>query len=120
MMLLKRIIHTRSLLRAMLKAMLVVCPAISLTVLAVEGESAVDQNPPENVTNIETEDVGLGLTITGHQEFPKSLIIIPWNNPGLGELVGKNYESLIEKEENSLDRDEYLRELAYEQVKSSP
>ncbi len=91
-----------------------------VVVAEVVQNITIDEGFLENEVNTVTESGGFGLTITGNQEFPKSLIIVPWKNPELGELLGKSFESLIEKEENFLDRDEYLRELAYERVKSRP
>ena len=65
------------------------------------------------------EKRGLGLIITGNQELPKSLIIVPWKNPESGKLIGRDFRSLTEEQENLLDRDVYLRELSYERVNSS-
>ncbi len=96
----------------------------SVMLCVSSGVFAADQPLSDNVQlNAVTDDTAeemLGLTVTGSQELPKSLIIIPWKDPQPGELLDKNFESLVDQEEKSLDRDVYLRILAYERVKSRP
>lgn len=74
---------------------------------------SLDENPQP-----QEDRQGLGLVITGNQELPKSLMIVPWKNPQAGDLMGRNFKSLLEEPEKALDRDVYLRELRYESVKS--
>ena len=44
-------------------------------------------------------------SITGNQELPKILYIVPWKEVGLGELPGKPANSLLDEVLEPLDRD---------------
>ena len=60
------------------------------------------------------DQLDLGTTsITGNQELPKVLYIVPWKDPGLGELVGKPVNSLVDEVLAPVDRDVFLRQTTY-------
>lgn len=62
-----------------------------------------------------------GTTITGNQELPKSLNIVPWKPAATGDLAGRPLNSLVDETLAPIDRDVFLRELEYyEAVHSSP
>jgi len=61
-----------------------------------------------------------GTTITGSQELPKALHIVPWKPAQTGELAARPMNSLVDEILSPVDRDVFLRELEYyEAVHSS-
>lgn len=61
-----------------------------------------------------------GSTITGNQELPKALYIVPWKSADPGNLAGRPLNSLVDEILAPVDRDVFLRELEYyETVHSS-
>ncbi len=54
-----------------------------------------------------------GATITGNQELPKALHIVPWKSAGAGDLAGRPLNSLVDEVLAPIDRDVFLRELQY-------
>jgi hypothetical protein len=61
-----------------------------------------------------------GATITGNQELPKALHIVPWKSAEAGDLAGRPLNSLVDEILAPIDRDVFLRELEYyEAVHSS-
>jgi hypothetical protein len=51
--------------------------------------------------------------ITGNQELPKVLYIVPWQKSEAGELVGKPVNTLIEEVLAPIDRTEFIRQVDY-------
>ena len=61
-----------------------------------------------------------GTTITGNQELPKALHIVPWKPAQAGDLAARPMNSLVDEILSPVDRDVFLRELEYyEAVHSS-
>lgn len=54
-----------------------------------------------------------GTTITGSQELPKALHIVPWKPADAGELAARPMNSLVDEILAPIDRDVFLRELEY-------
>lgn len=57
-----------------------------------------------------------GTTITGNQELPKALHIVPWKSPEAGDLSARPMNSLVDEILAPIDRDVFLRELEYYQA----
>ena len=56
----------------------------------------------------------LGRTeITGNQELPKVLYIVPWQKSDPGDLMGKPVNSLLDEVLAPLDREEFIRQVDY-------
>jgi hypothetical protein len=56
----------------------------------------------------------LGTTsITGNQELPKVMYVVPWKKADLGDLSGKPARSLIDEILAPVDRDVFRREVGY-------
>ncbi len=56
----------------------------------------------------------LGTTsITGNQELPKVMYVVPWKKAELGDLSGKPARSLIDEILAPVDRDVFRREVGY-------
>lgn len=57
--------------------------------------------------------VVLRSTVTGNQEQPKVLYIVPWQQAGTPELIYRPLQSLVTGIFEEVDREEFLRELRY-------
>jgi len=56
----------------------------------------------------------LGRTeITGNQELPKVLYIVPWKKSAPGDLMGRPVNTLLDEVLAPLDREEFLRQVDY-------
>jgi len=61
-----------------------------------------------------TDRLDLGTTsITGNQELPKVLYIVPWKRSDLGELVGRPANTLLDEVLAPVDPDVFERHLEY-------
>ena len=64
------------------------------------------------------EDVKMsGMSILGNDEAPKSLVIVPWKSSQLGDTPA--ISRLLDDSTQPVDKDVFLRELAYYQIKSN-
>jgi len=59
-----------------------------------------------------------GMSVLGNRELPKSLFVVPWRSPDLGELVGRPGNSLLNESVEPIDREEFLLELEYHEALS--
>ena len=82
--------------------------------------SATDVNSVANdITRRRTGDrvmdeMELGRTeITGNQELPKVLYIVPWKKADPGDLMGKPINTLLDEVLAPIDRAEFLRQVDY-------
>ena len=57
-----------------------------------------------------------GMSILGNQEAPKSLVIVPWKSSEIGDSIG--LATLLDDSRRPVDRDVFMRELAYYEVRS--
>jgi hypothetical protein len=56
----------------------------------------------------------LGRTeITGNQELPKVLYIVPWQKADPGDLMGKPVNTLLDEVLAPIDREEFVRQVDY-------
>ncbi len=51
--------------------------------------------------------------ITGNQELPKVLYIVPWQKSDPGDLMGKPVNTLLDEVLAPVDREEFLRQVEY-------
>jgi hypothetical protein len=51
--------------------------------------------------------------ITGNQELPKVLYIVPWQKSGPAELMGRPVNTLLEEVMAPIDRTEFKRQVEY-------
>jgi hypothetical protein len=64
--------------------------------------------------NVVMDRLELGRTeITGNQELPKVLYIVPWQKSDPGDLMGKPVNSLLDEILAPLDREEFIRQVDY-------
>lgn len=60
------------------------------------------------------DEIDLGRTeITGNQELPKVLYIVPWQKSDPGDLTGKPVNTLLDEVMAPVDRTEFLRQVEY-------
>ena len=57
-----------------------------------------------------------GISILGNQEAPKSLVIVPWKGSEIGDMPGLS--RLLDDSVQPVDKDVFMRELAYYQIRS--
>ena len=71
--------------------------------------------PPGRDARFRTMDrLELGTTsITGNQELPKVMYVVPWKKAELGDLSGRPARSLIDEILAPVDRDVFRREVGY-------
>ena len=55
-------------------------------------------------------------TVTGDQEQPKVMYIVPWKRSDIGDLSGKPMNSLLDEALAPVDRDEFKRQVVYYQA----
>ena len=90
---------------------------------AVDTSAAVDEEvaaePEPDITRTTTgnrvmDSMELSRTeITGNQELPKVLYIVPWQKSDPGDLLGRPVNSLLDEVLAPVDRDEFLRQVRY-------
>lgn len=84
-------------------------------------DPAVETTPPAtpDVTrsragNRVMDSMELGRTeITGNQELPKVLYIVPWKKADPGDLIGRPVNSLLDEVLAPIDREEFVRQVDY-------
>ncbi len=60
------------------------------------------------------DEMKLGRTeITGNQELPKVLYIVPWKKSDPGDLMGQPVNTLLDEVLAPLDREEFIRRVDY-------
>jgi len=57
-----------------------------------------------------------GMSILGNEEAPKSLVIVPWKSSEIGDGIG--VDDAIDDRARPVDKDVFLRELRYYQLRS--
>ena len=58
-----------------------------------------------------------GISILGNQEAPKSLVIVPWKSSQIGDMPGLS--RLLDDSVQPIDKDVFMRELAYYEIRSN-
>ena len=91
-------------------------PAVD-TSAAVEEEETAEAG--EDITRTTTgnrvmDSMELGRTeITGNQELPKVLYIVPWKKSDPGDLMGRPVNTLLDEVLAPVDREEFVRQVVY-------
>jgi hypothetical protein len=102
-------------------------PAVSSEALSGMDSTETDEAEPAVPTSVLVSDVRRTATatgvmdeidlgtaeITGNQELPKVLYIVPWQKSEAGELVGKPVNTLLEEVLAPIDRSEFIRQVDY-------
>ena len=77
------------------------------TVVAQDTERTYSSSGVMDVMELERTE------ITGNQELPKVMYIVPWQKAEPGELTGKPVNTLIDEVLSPLDREEFTRQVDY-------
>ena len=90
-------------------------PAVDTSAAA----EAARQREEQNITRVAAtsgvmDSIQLDRTeITGNQELPKVLYIVPWQKSDPGELMGRPVNTLLDEVLAPLDREEFIRQVDY-------
>jgi len=92
-------------------------PAVdtSAEVPAEEAEAPLSPDITRTTTGSRVMDsMELSRTeITGNQELPKVLYIVPWQKSDPGDLMGKPVNTLMDEVLAPVDREEFIRQVEY-------
>ena len=103
-------------------------PAVDTTTMDTDYEPAVDTSADDLDPAVETtpqmasvqssgpvmDRLTLGRTeITGNQELPKVMYIVPWQKSDPGDLMGRPVNTLLDEVLAPLDREEFIRQVDY-------
>lgn len=113
--------------KALLWTWLAVLTLLPLAYAEEPDEGADDEATTETVEDEAADESGgskdpggpktlSGMSILGNEEAPKSLVIIPWKSSEIGSDLGLN-DGLDERAE-PVDRDVFLRELEFYEIRS--
>jgi hypothetical protein len=87
------------------------------TVAAASGRTsghAAPASSPAQKSGSKIDRLELGTaTVTGSQEQPKVMYIVPWKRSDIGDLAGKPMNSLVDEILAPVDRDVFKREVVY-------
>jgi hypothetical protein len=87
-------------------------PAVSAR--GSQPSSATVQAAPQSANSRALDSIDLGTTsITGNQELPKVLYIVPWKKSDLGDLVGRPVNTLLDEVLAPVDPEVFERHLEY-------
>jgi hypothetical protein len=80
----------------------------------VSGEALAAGTPRRMSSSAVLDELDLRRTeITGNQELPKVLYIVPWQKSDPGSLLGRPANTLLDEVLAPLDREEFIRQVVY-------
>ncbi len=92
-------------------------PAVDTSAAVPEDEEEVTPSPDIQRTttgNRVMDTLELSRTeVTGNQELPKVLYIVPWQKSDPGDLMGKPVNTLLDEVLAPVDREEFIRQVEY-------
>ena len=91
-----------------------------LIALLAAGSVAADDKPKQApakqaVAKADAKTLA-GISILGNQDSPKSLVIVPWKGSEIGDMPGLS--RLLDDSIQPVDKDVFMRELAYYEIRS--
>ncbi len=87
--------------------MLVCCVSLMLAAGAARGEEPAAAGDKQMS----------GMSVVGNDDAPKALVIVPWKSSVLGDTL--HVSRLLDEGRQPVDRDVFLRELAYYRIRAS-
>jgi hypothetical protein len=92
-----------------------------LPALAEDEIEETESTAPADEKSDPREDTGpkkmSGMSILGNEEAPKSLVIVPWKSSEMGDDIG--LKDTLEDIAQPVDKEVFLRELEYFEIRSS-
>ncbi len=92
-------------------------PAVDTSADEPDADETPEPSPDITRTtsgNRVMDEMTLGRTeITGNQELPKVLYIVPWQKAEPGDLMGPPVNTLLDEVLAPIDREEFIREVDY-------
>ncbi len=95
-------------------------PAVDTTADFADAEPAVNTSSDGRVSVGEQDSgpvmdrITLSRTeITGNQELPKVMYIVPWQKSDPGDLMGRPVNTLLDEVLAPIDREEFVRQVGY-------
>jgi len=108
----------------MFRRMMLTVPLLLICAAAAAGDAqapadakpAADAKVPADAKG--PTDVKMsGMSVLGNEEAPKSLVIVPWKSSQLGDAPGLS--RLLDDAALPVDKEVFLRELGYYQIRST-
>jgi hypothetical protein len=82
---------------------------------AIDTSSANNRRRSTTSTGV-MDTIQLGRTeITGNQELPKVMYIVPWQKADPSDLIGRPVNTLLDEVLAPIDREEFIRQIDYYQ-----
>ena len=84
---------------------------------AAEDTAEAVQDEAENGDGIKNPRSMSGMSILGNEEAPKSLVIIPWKSSEMGDAL--TFSDTLKDRARPVDKDVFLRELRFYEIRTS-
>ena len=98
--------------RIRILAALLAMVVVSLSAYAEDSIESVKADATDSSHQLDRLDLD-ATSVTGNQELPRVLYILPWKESGLGDLTGKPVNSLLDEVLAPLDREVFQRQVKY-------
>jgi hypothetical protein len=85
---------------------------VSLSVYAEDQPETAKVEEKRDPSQLDRLDLD-ATSVTGNQELPRVLYILPWKESGIGGLTGKPVNSLLDEVLAPLDREVFQRQVKY-------
>ena len=86
--------------------------SVSLNVLAEDQPETGAAEAKRDPTQLDRLDLD-ATSVTGNQELPRVLYILPWKESAIGDMTGKPVNSLLDEVLAPLDREVFQRQVRY-------
>jgi hypothetical protein len=89
-------------------------PAVDTSSVELEAARNTEDIVRSTAGSRVMDSIELGRTeITGNQELPKVLYIVPWKKSDPGDLMGRPVNTLLDEVLAPIDREEFIRQVDY-------
>lgn len=96
---------------------LLLASCLSLPTFAEEPDAEKkEQEAPQNGDGVKSPRTMSGMSILGNEETPKSLVIVPWKSSEMGDEL--SLSDTLDDRAKPVDKEVFLRELAYYKIRS--
>ena len=87
---------------------------VSLVATVVAEDLPAPASDTPQMAAVQRDTLDLDTTsVTGNQELPKVLYIVPWKDADAGDLAGKPAQSLLDEVLSPIDREVFQRQIRY-------